>query len=174
MVEFVAHLLTYESNYDAAWIFIKYRRLSGGPWLHATLNYVNGTADGHIKAASSDVNTTPDGKGVFVFRANTSPTNFIGAASYSNMQLRWNYGVDGLTDVELVEISVQAIEMVFVPSGAFYLGASYTPSNDNPFRFQDGATNAPFYVTSENALTLGGSTPGEFVHSGNNLFRHEG
>lgn len=150
----------YETNYDAAWIFIKYRKLSEQVWRHATLNYVNGTADGHTKPTSSDINTASDGKGVFLFRANTSPTKFIGNVNYVGAQLRWNYGVDGLADTDLAEIAVFAIEMVYVPQGAFYVGDASATNSDNPFRFQDGATSNPFYVASEAQLTLGGSTAG--------------
>lgn len=95
----------YEANYDAAWIFIKYRKLTDNVWKHATLNYVNGTSDGHVKVTYSDISTPADGKGIFLYRANSSPTNFIGTATYRGIQLRWNYGVDGLADNELVEIA---------------------------------------------------------------------
>ena len=39
---------TYESNWDAAWVFIKYTIKNQQAWSHGVLNYVDGTNDGHI------------------------------------------------------------------------------------------------------------------------------
>src|ERR1700690_181760 len=41
------------SNWDAAWVFVKYRLKNTIVWKHATLNWVNGTgaADGHTVPA---------------------------------------------------------------------------------------------------------------------------
>ena len=89
------------SNWDAAWIFVKYRN-SGGNWVHATLNYVNGTAagDGHTQPGGSTINTSPDGKGVFIYRS----TDGSGNVNFASVQLRWNYGANGVTDGQLVDV----------------------------------------------------------------------
>ena len=57
------------SNWDAAWVFIKYSA-NTGDWQHATLNYVNGTgaSDGHTEPSGSTINTSSDGKGIFITR----------------------------------------------------------------------------------------------------------
>lgn len=89
------------ANWDAAWIFIKYRQ-TGGAWGHATLNYVNGNAvaDGHTPPAGSTTRTSPDGKGIFIYRS----ADGSGNVNFSNVQLRWNYGVDGVADGDLVDV----------------------------------------------------------------------
>ncbi len=147
-------------NWDAAWVFLKFRPVgSSDAWSHATLNYVNGTSDGHVAAAGSVVNTSSDGKGVFIYRnANgAGPVNFI------NVQLRWNYGADGLTDNALTDISVSAIEMVYVPPGSFWLGDG---SNSNLHgQFENGSSGAALQISSENMITLGGGGAGSL---GNN------
>jgi formylglycine-generating enzyme required for sulfatase activity len=147
-------------NYDAAWVFIKYR-LTGttGAWSHATLNYVNGTSDGHTIPAGSVINTSNDGKGIFIYRN----VNGSGAVSYNNVQLRWNYGADGLADNALVDITVSAIEMVYVAAGPFWLGDGSNTLLHG--QFENGNSGNAFQVTSENALTLGGGAPGSL---GNN------
>ncbi len=148
------------SNYDAAWIFVKFR-LTGSPnaWGHATLNYVDGSADGHVAATGSTINTGNDGKGIFVYRN----ANGSGTVNFSNMQLRWNYGTDGLADNALVDISVSAIEMVNVPQGNFWLGDGSSSLLHG--QFENGTTDNALQITSEAALTLGGGTAGSI---GNN------
>ena len=72
------------NNWDAAWVFVKYRVNSYGPWQHAYLN-----ASGHITPAGSTINvglltpgtgfnaTTNPGMGTFIYRsANGSGTIF--------------------------------------------------------------------------------------------------
>lgn len=148
------------SNRDAAWIFIKYKATGApGAWSHATLNYVDGINDGHIAAAGAVINASSDGKGVFIAR----DTNGSGTVNFSDIQLRWNYGADGVTDNALVDISVSAIEMVYVPQGSFWAGDGTATTLHG--QFEDGATGSPLQIVSEGALTLGGGTPGSL---GNN------
>ncbi len=82
-------------NYDAVWVFVKYR-VAGDPWMHATLNFVDGTAanDGHIEPSGATITTPVDGKGVFIYRS----ADDTGTFTLMEVQLRWNYGVDGLPD----------------------------------------------------------------------------
>jgi formylglycine-generating enzyme required for sulfatase activity len=147
-------------NWDAAWIFIKYRlQGSTGAWSHGTLNFIDGTNDGHAPSPGSVIRTTTDGKGVFVFR------NAIGTGNvnFTGMQLRWNYEADGLPDNALVDISVSAIEMVYVPQGIFWLGDGSNSILHGQFESETSGT--PFQVSSENAIILGGGAGGSL---GNN------
>jgi formylglycine-generating enzyme required for sulfatase activity len=148
------------ANYDATWIFIKYRITgSSVAWSHATLNYINGTNDGHVTPAGATINTTTDGKGVFLYR----DANGSGTANFANIELRWNYGADGLADNDMTDISVSAIEMVYVPAGSFWAGDG---SNSNiRGQFENGNSGAAFQINSENAITLGGGSAGSL---GNN------
>jgi formylglycine-generating enzyme required for sulfatase activity len=146
-------------NYDAAWVFIKYRIVgSTGAWSHATLNYVNGSSDGHIGPVGATITTPADGKGIFIYRN----ANGSGSVSFINVQLRWNYGVDGLTDNALADISISAIEMVYVPQGNFWAGDG---SVDLAGQFENGTSGTAFQINSEAAITLGGGAPGSL---GNN------
>lgn len=142
-------------NRDAAWIFIKYK-LTGSPvaWGHATLHYVDGNNDGHVVPAGSVINTSNDGKGVFIYR------NAMGSGSvnFSNVQLRWDYGADGVADNALVDISVSAIEMVYVPQGSFWLGDGSNSILHG--QFENGTSGNALQVNSESQLVLGGGLPG--------------
>ena len=160
------------SNWDAAWVFVKYRATGApAPWYHATLNYVNGSSDGHTGPGGATIRTPPDGTGVFIYRSNLGSGN----ANYANIQLRWNYALQGLPNASAVDIQVFGIEMVYVPSVAFYAGDGEVSGVQLYGNFETGTSGQPFYVTSEAQLTLGGGGSGSL---GNNnrqgLFVHGG
>jgi formylglycine-generating enzyme required for sulfatase activity len=83
-----------------------------------------------------------------------------GSVSYTGAQLRWDYGVDGVTDADLVEVKVFAIEMVYVPQGSFYLG---TGGSEVGAFYTYPDTTQPYQVTSENAITVG-TTNGQLYY----------
>ena len=95
------------NNWDAAWVFVKYR-VGSDPWKHATLNET-----GHTAPTGSTIDTPADGKGVFIYRDAMG----FGPNNWAGVQLRWNYGADGVGDSDAVEICVTGIEMVYVSGG---------------------------------------------------------
>jgi formylglycine-generating enzyme required for sulfatase activity len=149
---------TASTNWDAAWVYAKFRKKSSLQWRHCSLNWVDGTGanDGHTVPSGATINSSQDatGKanGVFIY----SNTNISGGTnvSYNNVRLRWNYGMDGVDDQDSVEISVFGVEMVFVPEGAFELGGP-VPSGSNFSK--GGSTTEPIKITSDSALTIGTS-----------------
>ena len=135
---------TYESNYDAVWIFAKYRLLwQEGVWYHATINVT-----GSSVPAGASVDVPSDGKGAFIYRN----ADGSGSVNFADLQLRWNYAVDGLNNTDSVEICVYGIEMVYVPQGSFYVGDGSGSSSGQFIR--GTTTNTPFQVTSEGAITI--------------------
>jgi len=147
-------------NWDAAWVFVKYRitAANGGDdlWKHAWLNnsgHNGGTGTGAtidaglLTPGSAFDATTNPGLGVFIYRSG----NGTGTFSITGAQLRWNYGANGVADNATVDVQVFAIEMVYVPQGAFYVGSG----GDESGRFKDGTTNNPFLINSEGALEIG-------------------
>jgi formylglycine-generating enzyme required for sulfatase activity len=108
------------ANWDAAWVFVKYRvaKVSGGDaiWRHAVLN-----TTGQFAPAGSVV--TPSAEGALVYRS----ANGTGTFTVSNAQLGWNYGThieSGTTDLidddDAIELQVFAIEMVYVPGAVSF------------------------------------------------------
>ena len=148
---------TYESNWDAAWVFVKWRLKNQATWNHATLN-----TTGHTAPAGSTITTPTDGKGVFIY---SNADHSQGTITYNNAQLRWNYGVDGLLDADSVEVCVYAIEMVYVPQGAFYIGSG--GSETSPFYKYPTTTNA-YLVSTEDAITVGTATNNLYYASSTN------
>lgn len=141
---------TNESNYDGAWVFVKFRKKNAFAWQHATINYGTGgtaTLSGHTEPTGSTIKTPADGKGVWIYRN----ANGSGNVNFTGAQLRWNYGVDGVADNDSVEIRVFAVEMVYIPQGNFVLGSGGTETN----RFRRGDKDTCFAVTSEGTITVG-------------------
>ncbi len=155
---------TNESNYDGAWIFVKFRKNNTSLWQHATINYAStGTAAacGHTQAGGSTIQTPTDGKGVWMYRN----ADGFGTVNWTDNKLRWNYGVDGVLDNDSVEVRVFAVEMVYIPQGAFYLGSGGSETN----RFRNGATDTYLNITSEAAITVGLAANNIFGYGNNNM-----
>jgi len=112
------------ANWDAVWLFAKYRSGADGVWRHARLSpdarhYAVATPNG-VAAAFSP---TADGAGVFAFRQASGQ----GLIRWSGVSLRWQTGeIPALPEAGL-EVQVFALEMVYVPEGAFYLGDGVSP-----------------------------------------------
>jgi Sulfatase-modifying factor enzyme 1 len=136
---------TFESNYDAAWIFIKFREEPETIWQHAKLQLT-----GFVAPAGSDIDVSNDTIGAFLFRS----TDGIGNVSFASVELQWKYGASSVPDDAVIEICIFAVEMVFIPGGSYLLG----DNSNSPFgNFEAGNTNSPFAITSENSITLGGT-----------------
>lgn len=136
-------------NYDAVWIFVKYRLSgTGDAWEHATLS-----AFGHEVPAGGTGEVPLDGMGMFLYRSADGAGDF----SLSNIRLNWNHGADGLMDGVNIDIRVLGIEMVYVPTGSFWLGDG--EATEVYGNFEADTSGLPFQITGEEAVTLGGGSP---------------
>jgi formylglycine-generating enzyme required for sulfatase activity len=135
------------NNWDAVWIFVKFKVGSSGPWQHATLDAGNYTAP-----TGSAISPAAGGKGAFIYRSAEGPT---GTVSFTGVQLQWDYGTDLVSDDAAIIVKVMGIEMVYVPQESFYAGDGAT--TNITAQFNQGGTTLPFQVTSEGPLTLGGT-----------------
>ncbi|MFN5866269.1 MAG: LamG-like jellyroll fold domain-containing protein, partial [Candidatus Kapaibacterium sp.] len=130
-------------------------------WEHAFLNSTGHTAPtgstvdvGLVSPGSVYNSTTNPGVGVFMYRSSAG----TGSNSFTNAQLRWNYGANGVRDNMAVSIQVFAIEMVYVPQGSFYLGDG---SATALAQFSTATSlTTPYQVARESQLTVGGTTAG--------------
>lgn len=145
--------LTAPFNHDAAWLFVKFSTDGGNTWQHATLSSSSAAHTiGNDNGVPAALEVAADGKGVFIFRAQ----NGAGTNVWSNVRLRWNYNADGLSSSANVIVNVLALEMVYIPAGNFFVG-DLSPSPLNG-QFEKGTSGAPFEITNEEALTLGGGS----------------
>jgi hypothetical protein len=110
-----------EINWDAAWIFIKFKD-ANGLWQHARIN-LSGFANG--AGTSNTIKVGSDSVGAFVYRSALGSGNF----NATSMQLQWNYGASGLTDGSGLEVRVFATEMVYVPEGDFNVARTFNSTS---------------------------------------------
>ena len=129
------------TNWDAAWVFMKYKKTTetNVQWGHATLHGSGHEIPGNFNGDLGATNGT--NKGMFVYPS----VIFNGTATIEDMRMRWDYGQDGLTPEDEVDIRVFGIEMVYVPQGSFYVGSGGTENNH--FYAGGGAQDEPFEIT---------------------------
>jgi len=135
-------------NWDAAWVFAKFRVPGGGlsssggsaaaNWRHATLSPL---AADHAKPAGAALDVGLDdnpaaggaaakrGLGVFVYRDSIGN----GSNAWKGLALRWLHGADGVSDPAAAELRVFGIKMVYVPKGAFWAGDGAVPDPEAKF-----------------------------------------
>ena len=153
-------------NYDAVWVFVKYCVTSctatdgTAVWKHATLKTA-GTNPSNVSRGSGtllDVVVSADKKGAFIQRTG----NGTGTVTTTDINLMWDYGQDGVSDanaiVSTTRIKVFGIEMVYVPTGAFYFGdIGDGTAGGTPFNIEFGltASNLPGLVGGEEQMNFG-------------------
>lgn len=135
-------------NWDAAWVFIKFKTSTGTTWKHATL-----TTSGNAAPTSSSISIPSDRKGAFIYRSDTGNGTF----SLTSVQLKWFYPTDSIGDNEYYTIKVMGCEMVYVPQGSFSLGTGGGAESYTFYRY-GSSTYAAYKVSSEGAITIGTSS----------------
>jgi len=116
-------------NWDAAWVFFKFKKRGPeNPWQHAYLG-----SSGHVLSASAG---NEGGGYAYMVGANGGKVNGLyvmrnsiseGNASV-RVQVKWPLTGTGLTKsdfgdaLDKIYVAAHAIEMVYIPYGAYYLG----------------------------------------------------
>ncbi len=123
-------------NWDAAWVFFKYKKRGlENPWQHAYLS-----SSGHVLNASAG---NEGGGYAYMVGANAGKVNGLyvmrNGISEGNvsvrLQAKWPLNGTGLTSVDFgdaldeIYVGAHAIEMVYVPYGAYYLGDAFSYDN---------------------------------------------
>jgi formylglycine-generating enzyme required for sulfatase activity len=124
-------------NYDALWLFVKYRDCATLQWNHANI-------DSASAATPLFADTTADQKGVMVYRLSDGTGNI----SNANVTVRLQGMPSGNFD-----FNVFGIEMVYVPQGTYTLGDGAAT-----FAYRTGATAGSTYsMSTEAAITVANS-----------------
>lgn len=155
------------NNYDGVWVFIKYRdcleKASGNPgsYKHAYLSQTPGnhtiataTVGGApvtmvVDVALTNISGTDHGMGLFIYQP---AGDRIGDVVTTTVSVLWKTdehapAENGTTNN--YDIQVNAVEMVYVPTGSYYLG-----DGTSRLRFYDFTNNnAPLQITS-NAMDI--------------------
>lgn len=168
------------ANWDAAWIYVKC--WDGDQWNHVYLEekgHTPGNPDlpeyrvyNRDKSNRKMPMTYECGKsyvwkewhrnpeedsvvgvvGVFLFRKDSLGS---GDVVIPGISLLWKYSDQTFVEDDDLVVKVFAVEMVYVPEGAYYLGGKGTAASQVGSFTTNGATfGTPMYVQSEKAITL--------------------
>ena len=117
------------TNWDAAWVFVKYRKAGSNVWSHAQFANTGHTTPsgstiqpGLVTPSTAYNATSNPAVGVFIYRSAEGSGN-----NNWNISLRWNIGATNGQGTE--EVRVYTMEMVYVPAGSFYIGSGGTELN---------------------------------------------
>lgn len=150
--------------WDAAWVFVKYKIGDDGTWKHCHLSATAGhhsiTTDNGV---AGTIEPVADSMGVFMYRSSGG----TGSNDWDDVQLRWYYGSEPDVGTDYIEFKVFALEMVYVPEGAFYVGDGAGSSTIGAMgRLHPvGDTNSAYHITSEAGFNLGGTTNGNLTYN---------
>jgi formylglycine-generating enzyme required for sulfatase activity len=154
------------TNYDAAWVFIKYSTDSGTTWNHATLktsgtnplSFTRGTG------TTLDIVVPADKKGAFLQRSG----NDSGSVSTTDIEFVWDWTADGLSASTTARVKVFAVEMVYIPTASFSVGdpnGATGPTNC----FYTHTTGGAYSITSEGAINVG-AVSGYLYYDADNVY----
>jgi len=152
-------------NWDAAWVFVKFRDCSVPKTTPFSHGLISNTLTDHTFPASLEptcangsapcIDPSPDNTGVMLRRT----SNGFGTVSGTVTLRVTNLPATGNYDVRVI-----AIEMVFIPQGAFYAG----DATSLYFIRTSSTDNSPIHITSEAALpTISSSGAGNYSLTAN-------
>ncbi|MDE5611066.1 MAG: SUMF1/EgtB/PvdO family nonheme iron enzyme [Odoribacter sp.] len=109
-------------NWDAVYVFMKIKRTTELEWKHAYFMDANHSFSAGYTCWPAQYTTTANYRqGVFIYRNSKGKGDVEVTAN-----LLWNISAAGYSAAEIqagkIEMSLQCIEMVYVPQGAYYLG----------------------------------------------------
>lgn len=115
-----------KENWDAVYIFLKYKRSTDVAWSHVLLrDAFHVVSPGYTFFTAKDpANGADKSTGIFVYR-----NAMGGGKSTVTLELQWQYNMNGLTRQDLlngISIEASAIEMVYIPKGPFRPGDQYS------------------------------------------------
>lgn len=155
-------------NYDGVWAFVKFRketeRYSATPVSFSHMWLDTSPANHYVPTGFSlDIGTSliggnNRGMGAFIYRS----ADGSGNVSLSGIKLKWDRTNQGISYTDL-DIQVFVIEMVYIPTAAFYAGDGVSSTY-----LKDGSTTSPLQISASTAITLGTSS-GNLNQSGTAL-----
>lgn len=155
---------TAPGNWDAAWIFAKYKMGSSNVWKHCKLS--PNVADYNLEnnnGINATIKPVSDSVGVYIYRTE----NGLGSINWDGVNLKWHYGSEPAFEDSIVIVKVFAIEMVYIPQGAFYVGDGSTGADVIGNLCDASNTANPYHITSENTINLGGTAVGNLGNNDN-------
>jgi len=148
-----------EKNHDAAWVFVKFIDKDGS-YIHGNLAASPHEASNNF-GPTMEVQVSKDRIGAFIV-----PLEYHRGAVIANFKLK--------IDTELLkrigdehEVRVYAIEMVYIPEGAFYVGSTEQEAIDYASFYQSDASGepaGPYRIASEDETIKVGKKAGDLYY----------
>jgi len=156
-----------QKNYDAAWVFVKFVDPDGN-YTHGKLGQGILTING-INGSKANYAVPSDKIGIFIEPAGS----FRGNVNWHVQLTLDSSTVEGLP--ENATIRVFAIEMVYIPDGSFYIGATEQEAVDYASFYESDASGnpaGPYLISSEDHVIKVSPTAGDlFYKTGNSPYR---
>jgi len=148
------------SNYDAVWLFVKRQPCgANGIWSHALLSSTPGE---HVVSGTNAnglvIDPVTDKMGVFVHLGASASNQIISALTETTIVLKlteeYNPTLSGTSSAAADNWKVFGFEMVYVPTGEFYVGDGRATNSNN---FSSGTNNQALIITDyiQNTTGLG-------------------
>ena len=170
-------------NWDAAWVFVKAYDEYNARWKQVALAPPQGRpvrgGGGYMalphsigkanvpfwaEFATSHTDYGEKTVGFFLYRKDEGN----GSNLVEDIRLQWNYVEDGFLPGENLQVSVFAIEMVYIPQGPYYLGGKGTAAWQTGSFTTNGATfGTPMVITSENEIQVANTTAANTLWAAN-------
>lgn len=151
-------------NHDGAWVFVKAGQAYRDAWLHASVGSATAEWAGDGPAVPAACTVATDATGVFI----APGADHRGA-------VRWRVRLELTTqqlararDRDKVDVLVNAIEMVHVPRGPFYVGDAGEEARQYAAFFRSDSQGKPaglFHITSEAEIPIGADDGSLFYES---------
>ena len=143
-------------NWDAAWIFGRFSLRGENTWLPIVISAQGiSTGSGTPSIAELKPYTNDDTKGIGMLVHRSE----VGSGTFSQVGITftWEYGNNrpDITDLDLLEIRLFGIEMVYVPGGPFYLGSGQAPFQGFYTQGQE-SSYSPYRLETLGSIILGG------------------
>lgn len=143
------------TNYDAAWVFVKYSTDGGTTWAHATLKTSGTNPTGFSRGTGTtlDIVVPTDLKGAFLQRS----ANGSGSVSTTDIEFVWDWNANGLSASTTARVKVFAVEMVYIPEASFSVGdpdGATGPTNC----FYTYTIGGAYSIASEGAINVGATS----------------
>jgi formylglycine-generating enzyme required for sulfatase activity len=130
------------NNWDAAWIFVKFRACGATTeWTHGLLDLAQCVIPTQLEATKADGTPGIDSDNRGLMLRQSTPGIYPTAGPYTVTLKVTNMPTNSVTDP--IDIKVFGIEMVFIPSGDFYIGDgnNHTTSQFFPVTLVTSSTN---------------------------------
>ncbi|NBW70382.1 MAG: hypothetical protein EBR32_03075 [Bacteroidetes bacterium] len=146
-------------NWDAAWIFGRFSIRGDSVWQRMVIDdngYTIGTGTPANLTLKPHPSISPQGIGLLLHRSEVG----YGTFTQTGVRFVWDYSVDeppSLSNFDLLDIKLFAVEMVYIPGGPFYLGSGIDDPAAESFYDSSSPTNSPYRLETDAPFTIGPS-----------------